>query len=181
MKTVIICGLVIGLLTISAKAENIRVKLRITGKSETTNLVSSFLTRELRGLHDISIVNPEDETDFIISILVLDNVTRTERSVGHTLSTVITAPIDTNALAMYAQPDYKDVVIGLSDGAGWVMDHQVFIGPPDTLKEDCVSMIASIDTRCFEKQRETNARIDKFRQQLKKQKYKSATRTNSIP
>ena len=109
-------------------SKNFKVQFIVPAVNELTDQVKSYVTRELRSLHDVELVERDPNLDsFLISIY----------PIAVKLSNGINAGIVVSFVFM----------------KGELIHHAVVMGSPDDLKVMCESIIAHFDTQWLEPRR----------------------------
>lgn len=130
-----------------------RVKLEVAGEAPLTDTVVSYISRELRALGDIELVqvNP----DFAVSVVALENTVEEGRRVtGYTLAVVITKPVQLNlidALLGDTVPETgRDSLKKTFKDAVEIKDQSCKITPVEHLQKTCREIVIDLDTRCLQ-------------------------------
>jgi hypothetical protein len=144
----------------------LRVILSITADEEFHGLISSFLNRELRALHDVEI----DEVDPQFEIFILARkITDTQKSVlGVIFSVVMFERFNNEALYDMYQPEKKVVADFLTSDLRKFKGQYVHTGSQKDIRRICESIIADFDSYVLEPQRKIYRGIDKQFEPLRK-------------
>lgn len=132
-----------------------RVQLKVSASENDRGEVTSFLTRELRRIGDIEVV--ENDPLFVISVVALSTSNRSGNPTGYTLSVVVEMPVryrqvrDTFAKTFDA--DMMKVMDFSFDNTTRLLTHLVQVGGTDNLDTICKKIVANIDGDVFENQR----------------------------
>lgn len=120
-----------------AQSKKLRIDVSVTAQDvQAKKDALSYITRELRSLGDVEVV---DDGDYSISLIVIKTTTKANVHNGFVVS-------------------YNFLQIQRCNGEfGWlVLDHQLEIGGPDDLRAICESIIAEQDTTSLAKLRKAN-------------------------
>ena len=121
MKTLILLAVFASGL-VAASAADIRVQLDVFGAGEVTNLISSYLARELRDLRDVALV--DDAPDFFLEV---------------------TVALEPGTPARYVVSYAELQASGRPGGPEYYIDGQLFCAV-STLRGVCVAGVAHFDT-----------------------------------
>jgi len=134
-----------------------RVKLEVSAKEEIKGEITSYFTRELRAIKDVTIV--DDNPDWLISVVALENKVNDGVSTGFTLSAVILRPIKKNIFEWDMEtaarkgkltPGQRTIIdTFISDGYHFE-SHLLRVGPTSDLKEMCQEIVADFDGKQLE-------------------------------
>ena len=119
----------------------------------------SFLTRELRSLGDVEVV--DTAPDYEISVVALETSSRGSTvPTGYAVSAIVTAPIDLTLVKNQGEalrPSNAKLYDSLfktiehtTAGRELILGHYLRITSPDRLAQLCESLIAEIDGETFE-------------------------------
>ena len=131
-----------------------RVQVSVSSKDDSfEGLVKSYINRELRSLRDVEIVyrNPR----WKLSIVALEDFTKSGRKMGVTLSTVILRRFDNQFLLSTLPENYRRLASLQTSGLYDHYDQWVNGGSNDDLRTICNEIVAKFDTRYLEKVRKS--------------------------
>lgn len=154
------------------------VTLKITAEDEIKNQVYSYISRELRALGDVQLLEDnsvwavKSNTEWVIQIIAMQQENKDRRIIGWVMSSVILKPI-------LRDRDFKLFILnkalkGEYDEKLWqelfeqlrtsciVSGHGIRSGSPEDLQSNCKDIVADFDSECLKESR-------KFHQQLWKQ------------
>ncbi len=158
MRISLSMGVVVAFLGLIASAHadektHLRVKLSVSADDTIRGEVTSYLSRKLRGISDIDVV--ENDPRFVISVIAMVNRNRGGTHTGNTLSVVVESPVryPRDSLAMKLDEN----TLKMTDLLFWkttrILGHFVQVGAPDELEDLCKKIVASIDGEIFEEWR----------------------------
>lgn len=146
-----------------------RVKLNVSATENIKGEVVSYLSRQLRQISDIDIV--DDDPTIIISVIALETRNKGGLSTGYALSILVQRPI--------RYPQMREVLATkLDKGAMAVLDlafvnstailsHFIQTGGSDELESLCRKIIADIDGNVFENERKFSRQlVEEFKKSL---------------
>lgn len=160
--------LLLSLSTVVAHAQRIpehlqpRVALDVSGPSSIEPLVRSYLTRELRSIPDIILVN--DDGDFNVTVVAME-LSAGREILGIALSVVVLEAIPTSGLVSVAVAEsgleisqeqvfeISTAAQQLDNGYGSLVTHRLLTGPQNSLQSRCQEIIADFDGELLESQR----------------------------
>ena len=131
-----------------------RVNLIVSGDQNIKGEVTSYITRELRSLNDVIIV--DENADWQISILAMEAITKGSYKGGIALSVVILRPFNNNILKPFIgklTADQSNLIDALTSFLYRYEEHWLRIGSPDDLKSICQGIVADFDSKHLEKSR----------------------------
>jgi voltage-gated potassium channel Kch len=142
-----------------------KIKLVVTSKDDIKGLITSYITRELRTLRDVDVVDQffgrgdEVGPQYLISILAMKIFTVGGNNTGVALSFVIKQPFENRIiLENFLQPQVKDSILDVTDGLYYDGLHWLNTGPTNSLQDLCKVFVADFDSKVLEKDR-TNFRL----------------------
>lgn len=135
-----------------------RVNVEISAEESIQNEITSLISRELRKLGDVVMVN-EDYT-YKLSIVVIEHRLESGRTVGVSFSVVIlqTVPSDLLLKPLVKADSWKSVESWVSKVYFYV-GHFIQTGPKNELEDLCRSVVAKFDSNHLEKDRKEYQRI----------------------
>lgn len=143
----------------------ISVQLKVSADDTIQGEVTSYLSREIRRLGDIDLV--ENEPSITISVIALVNKNRGDTTTGHTLSILAERPVRyrqmRQSLAKALSAEHVDSMLKVTDlvfdNTSRVLSHFVQVGPVDELENLCKKIVAQIDGTVFEGERKIYQRV----------------------
>jgi hypothetical protein len=183
----IIClALLLGLVFSTNASEDswsAKVEIKISADSELKSEIESYVKRELRDLHDISLTEDSTAADYRISIVAIPLQSKSGIQTGYALSTVITCPLkgETMMWVIFASGGDTNKLPGLSTNFTeyvTIEDHNLLITDPDHLKSTCEKLVANMDADCFEPARQSYDRMMTMIEDFKK--HTQMTRSNVL-
>jgi hypothetical protein len=134
---------------------NCRVQFKISAAENIRGVVTSYLSRELRALGDIDIV--EDDPWFILSVIAVATSNRAGNPTGYTFSVVVERPVlyrkMRDEFAKLLDEKMMKVMDISFDNTARIVSHFVQLGAVDELENLCKKVIADIDGNVFEPDR----------------------------
>jgi len=114
---------------------NFKVRLSISADEDIKQKAESYLSRELRSLGDVTIVDSGDE--YKICIIVLQHESESGTLLGYSIS----------------------VVFGeLDNYLYYLIDHRLYTGGPERLRSRCEDIILDFDNKYLKEKRKTLSR-----------------------
>ena len=161
---VAVLALCIGCVAIaSAQASDlprIRVSITVSSPDEIKGEVTSYLSRELRKLGDIDVV--ENDPSFSIGVIALALKSKGNLKTGYAFGVLVTSPAYP-AIRNFTAPKLDAGTLKILDQMGQrtvnIQDHFVQSGATDQMDELCHSIVASIDGDVFEPERKVQQQI----------------------
>ena len=157
----------------------IRVSVAVSAPETMRSETISFLTRELRALGDVEIV--EDTPTYRVEVVALETASRASTEpTGYAISAIVTRPVNLTlaktAFELYGQGVDAELRSNLfkitektSAGHEQILGHYLRIGPSDGLAKLCEGLIASIDGETFENARKGRQQAIKEIEQMRKE------------
>lgn len=130
----------------SQEENPIKVGLSITANERLKNEITSYISRELRSLGDVSV--SEISGDYFISIIAIE-LSKNEISFGYVISFTVTEPLDNNKIASLIKDenDKARVLMELkSHNYEFQLKKSITSLPKEELASECKSFIAQFDT-----------------------------------
>ncbi|NIR52222.1 hypothetical protein GWO43_26880 [candidate division KSB1 bacterium] len=124
----------------SKSLTSLKVKLEISADQSIKNIVSSYITRELRSIPDVTIV----ESDYLrtISIIATEMEYQSgENSAGVAIAVVVLQPIDNSSFDPKLREGLEPVIF---------RDFRLYTGSSEDLKRICQTIIADFDRETLE-------------------------------
>jgi hypothetical protein len=153
--TIIVIALFIGGTSNAAYSEEekkINIGLNITADNELKNELTSYISRELRALGDVSI--SEYSNDYEINIISGASKSQNGKLFGYVISFVIKKPFDKETIRTKLKEEYqRDSLVEL-DNLYDILEYSLIATPPNGLSAECQSLVANFDTNHLAKIRE---------------------------
>jgi hypothetical protein len=167
MKTLII-GLVISLLSIfnsNLYAEEFpkfkaRVSLQVSVSAEENikGISNSYLSRELRSLQDVELVDRNPE--WVLSVIIMDLTTKRETKVGFVISVMIMRKFPNDYLmSRLTKSEDKEYFKDITSDLYFSPDHRMNTGALADLRDMCSEIVAYFDTKHLEPTRKIHKRF----------------------
>ncbi len=145
-----------------------RVQLKVSGSENDLAEITSFMTRELRRIGDVEVV--ENDPLFVISVIALSTSNRAGAPTGYTLSVVVEMPVRYHQvrgnIAKAVDENQMKFFDVYFNNTTRLLSHLVQVGGSDRLETLCKKIIASIDGSDFENHRKF---VQQFREFQKNQ------------
>ena len=145
----------------AAEKVNYGVRLKVAASENIRGVVTSYLSRELRRLGDIDIV--EDSPWFTLSIIAVAASNRAGTQTGYAFSVVVERSIPYRKMrdefAKLLDGNMMKVMDVSFDNAARIVSHFVELGGVDELENLCKKIIADIDGNQFEEQRKVSQQL----------------------
>jgi hypothetical protein len=137
-------------------AFSVRVQLDVSAQKDMERRVTDYLTRDLRSLGDVLLV--ETNPEWVLSIIAAELESQSGDKTGVVLSITLLAPFDDRFFKEYVIPDCAQkgprvkhfIDLSLAD-LYQLRDHWVEVGP--NLESVCSSLTANFNKRHLEEQR----------------------------
>jgi len=140
-----------------------KVRLEITADDDIKGRVTSLITRELRALHDVAVVEVNAQLEFEILVLKVHSVGGLPT--GVILSAVVTKPFSNEHLADFvkgvrrASNDQRlhvrgEALILQTSGLSTFFGHWVQVGATERLRNLCEELVAQFDVGPLERARQ---------------------------
>ena len=125
-----------------------KVSVRISGDPEITNVVKSFIGRELRALRDVQVTN--DQPDWVFHVITVEVKLKENVKTGYGISAIILEPFQSDVLTPLLDKRYVDRGHTLTADLYSVKKHMINIGSKEDIKNICVKMVADLDSEFLE-------------------------------
>jgi hypothetical protein len=149
-----------------------RVKLEISGNDNIKTEVSSYLSRELRALNDVVLV--DDNPHYLISIVAVEVPSLSGYKTGVNLSVVVLKIFPNKWLDIWIMklPDAsKKGILDYTSNLYYFIDHSTIGGSSDDLQSMCKKIVATFDNETLEEIQKNNQHWkDKVDSVMKNQK-----------
>ena len=148
-----------------------RIRLSVAAEASLKSQITSYVSRELRALRDVSLVEDDPEYSIEIAAMALSN--KANITVGAVLSTVVTGQLSASSLdalkadlvALKADgktPTAISILSGLK-GRQYLLSHYIDSGSTPDLQAMCQELVAKIDTATFQHTRQTYQQLEDLR------------------
>jgi hypothetical protein len=148
------------------------VKLQVSSRdADLKNLITSYVSRELRALGDVRLVE-EPDYDYLISIVAFWSPSGTER-LGYTISALTQARLADWQLAQLLKGNSEKLSDGLVNFIRYKyhrdVDHVLLTGREGQLGAACASIVADLDADELKEQRASHEKmVELFRRKTDK-------------
>ena len=133
-------------LTANEATAQTRVAVSVSATDSLRNQITSYITRELRTIPDIVIV--EDKPEYEIQIVALNDALESGRKIGYSMSVVITYRVGdffVKELAGTNNQTVKYAASMLAEDYVDVRTHRLLTGPNEGLQANCSKVVADFD------------------------------------
>jgi hypothetical protein len=177
------------------------VEVKITAPDSIKGLITSYVNRELRSLHDVKIVDPEPKNSLLalidieeairrsaewkISVLVVELETKGGHKTGFVFSTIILEALDYEGMDVWLE--FCGVEKGIrSDVQNFTFPHYkhpghyVNVGSNDALQRICKEIVATFDTDYLEKDRKFFREFEKKLEEERLRRNLKSLRRNEL-
>ena len=121
------------------------------------NEVRSYISRQLRSLGDVEIV--EKDGEWLIEVLILPNTNKAGVLMGFFLSVVISKPFPLRGYrSLFDEKAYK-ILEETATGLVWNSAHRAHGGAPDDLQAMSRSLVANFDTMQLQPDRDEHQKL----------------------
>jgi hypothetical protein len=131
-----------------------RVQVRVDGDQGLRSQVTGCLTRSLGEINDVLVT--DDRPDYKLRIIAMAVVTQSRKSVGLSISVLITSPyagrVESLAEA-YVPEESRPQVRTILSGAEEIVSHWIQTGAPAEIPKICQSIVSSFDHETLSKAR----------------------------
>lgn len=132
-----------------------RVEVRVSADGSPKDLITSYVTRELRDIGGIVIV--DSDPLYSIQIVAVDLQTKSGIKTGYALSSVVFTFLNPQSVCMLAgvakDADRTKWLTTFVSGQGQIADHRIQICDTDGLRALCDKLVASFDSEQLEPSR----------------------------
>ena len=125
-----------------------RVKVFVSADENIEGKIKSYINRELRSLGDVELV--DDDSEFELEIVAIEQMTESGNKVGIVLSTVISTKYDNWYLLTLVPASKKEELDKQTANLYFFPDHWVKTGPTRSLRKLCNEIVADFDTKHLE-------------------------------
>jgi len=138
------------------------VEISITADRSIEDEVISYISRELRSLNDVDIV--DENAVFIIEIIALEVKSKDGVKAGVAISVLILSPYYGSALKEFLKRRTgtdQDILVDTLTSDLYSKDgHWIEVGGAKDLKSICESIVAEFDAKCLEELRKLDRELD---------------------
>lgn len=143
------------------------IKLVISADDEIQNQVYSYISRELRSLGDVTVV--EDDPQWIIQIVAIQRKSKSGHKLGYAFSEIILSPFRPIYLKnLFCENDYKSLQAFTKDLVE-VEGHRIRIYPEGQLQDICQELVADFDVEHLKPEREFLEEVLRAKEIIKSQ------------
>ena len=158
----------------------IKVRVTVSASDSMKREALSFLTRELRALGDVEVV--DTAPSYQIEVVALETSSRASTvPTGYAVSAIVTSPVNLSVLkSLFEQlgqgenAELYDSLFKATEeataGHEMIFGHYLRIGPSDELAKLCEGLIATIDGETFERARKAMQEMKQKVEQIRKEK-----------
>jgi hypothetical protein len=140
-------------------AGDITVSMSVSGDEQLTELVSSYINREFRDLHDVTIVS-DTRADYEVRVIALANTLKTGQQIGYILSVVVLATVPTNTFDAAVSKEIRPFLHNYLATLSQFDNNYLYSSGPAELKTTCENIVARIDSAIFEPERQNERQIE---------------------
>jgi len=151
-----------------------KVSVGISAPPALASEIESYVKRELRGLHDVSIeADLSSSPDYLVEIVAVELENKAGTPTGYALSTVVVSPLSSDYISLVVSTcggntnAYPGLIKSFSKYS-MAEKHDLRITDLDGLKTACEKIVAAIDSDCFETARKNQAQIMAFLKKINK-------------
>lgn len=145
---------------------SIRVSVNVTAKDDINNLITSYVTRELRSISDVVIVDTNPE--WVLSIVAFEVKSKVGEKTGVAFSTVVLEPFNNEILTRMLQEKFKDIGLIITSNLNVFHTQWLQIGSDSDVRSICSKIVADFDGEHLEKQRKLNQQFKELSEEKKK-------------
>jgi hypothetical protein len=142
-----------------------RVAVIVSAKGNIKNLITSYVTRELRSLSDVVIV--ENNPQWVLAIVAFELRTKGGEKTGVAFSTVVLEPFNNNMLKTLLQEKYKDSGFSLTSNLYKFQAQWLQVGSESDIRSICSGIVADFDGEHLEKRRKLFQQIKELSEKKK--------------
>jgi hypothetical protein len=142
-------------LVLADEQQSFRVAVNVSGENEAqTNLITSYLTRELRALHDVEVT--DSNPTYKIDIVALTLANRGNVHTGNAISILVSlCPGDYEwALSKSLNAEYRKIIATTISKMVTIEDDKLIVGADDDLPGQMVRFVADFDTKSLQPARD---------------------------
>ncbi|HJR59043.1 MAG TPA: hypothetical protein VJ813_06595 [Vicinamibacterales bacterium] len=147
----------VGIAQIPVVAKPIRVQVKVSADPELKGVVQKSLEDELRALPGVQVT--EASPEFIISVITLKVVTRSQKDVGSAFSVLVTEPF-VERIERFAEshvaPEFREQLITTLAGAVKPRAHWVETASAADVPKVCRSIALSFDAEVLTERRKAS-------------------------
>jgi len=142
------------------------VTIAVKAPESVKDQFESYLRRELRGLHDVTVTNRDGKYELDVVVLGLKG---DDPSFGYAWSAILTQPLSSDyfvtLVKIYGGTNFLDQALAEAPPVSAICDHAIMTTPSDKIKASVEGYVAGIDNKCFQPERDsrnkTRADIEK--------------------
>ena len=145
---------------------SLRVAVNVSAKGNIKNLITSYVTRELRSLSDVVIV--ENNPQWELNIVAVEIRTKGGKKTGVAFSTVVLEPFNNQMLTTMIQEKYKDIGSSLTSNLYEFQAQWLQVGSESDIRSICSGIVADFDGEHLEKRRKLYQQFKELSEEKKK-------------
>jgi hypothetical protein len=130
---------------------NARVTVEVSATENIKGLIHSFLTRELRSLEDVLIV--DEDPDYKLEVAAVELTSNKGQKTGVALSILILMPFDSELFTPLLEAKYKESSELITTNLYNLNKHWLRVGSDDDLRKICQKIVADFDSQHLESSR----------------------------
>jgi hypothetical protein len=142
------------------------VKLSISGEESIKNEITSFMSRELRELSDVTVV--DENPDWEISVVAMESHLKSGQKTGFVISVVLFQHYNPKVFDILFDKKHAEVAKNLMTRAVIYLDHWLRSGSTEELKTVCQGLVADFDSKHLAEARKLRDLINQVQEQQKK-------------
>ena len=137
-----------------------RVQVAVSAPENIRGLIRSYITRELRSLRDVEIV--DEHPRWLIQVVATEVSGKDGYKLGVSLSIAVLEKFDNSYLKSLMLETYKkDLVVSLTSNLYSLPDLWIRIGSRNDLRNICDGIVADFDTQHLEVSRRVLRRLER--------------------
>lgn len=159
---------------------SIAVKVTITADEDVKSEIYSYITRELRSLGDVKVVEGENvaSVDYIINLICIKTTSGSMKTTtGYALSYEVVQPLKINVSAK----DFFEIndkawrwIVGTTKGAVYLIYDHLGVCPPNLLDSECKQIVIQFDLQIMKNERANYEQIEELKKEYSKKKNSDA-------
>ena len=158
----VVCALLFAITSLHGEDKiKCRVQLKVSASETLTDETTSYLTRELRRIDDIDVVN--DDPWYVVNVVALETSNNAGTSTGYVFSIVVESPLHPKSLRDLLATKVDENALKIFDfalrTATHIESHFLQVGPTGELESICKKIVAKIDGSVLEDSRKVQQQI----------------------
>ena len=125
-----------------------KISVRVSGDPGITNLVKSFIGRELRTVKDVRVTN--NGPDWVFHVITVAVKLKEGVTTGYGISAIILEPFKSDVLTPLLDKRHIDRGHRLTADLYSVKKHMINIGSKEDIRNICAKMVADLDKEFLE-------------------------------